>query len=599
MPNEPLEFTFRFGRGLNLMDAPALMQEGQCRELENWRITGQGRLSPRRSLKGLGYLEGYEWVGIFPFPHAADTAGAGLAWDGDKVNLYRIDATGSAFLEGALDGYGTGVTDRPRFTGAVLNQVLFLADVGKVHGLTFWDPNLNLGATEFRQPTFDFDGDATDWGEAQPNIVHQFNGHLWIFGHGEEDNPDRGEIARFSYLGLVADGQGSGDAGTGGIAGSTDLFDLEDYVPICARGESVRNVTSAGNRMVVKTDRATKIIYGSDRDTWRAEEIDDERGCVGELAGCELGGVDYWMSPLGPCRYRGGGVVEPLESRITDLVDSMDMDSVVAVARPEEYQARFYYRRNDDPVEGADRCLIWDERAGEFLTDRHPSLRIFCAGWIRPSGLEGPDGAASSLTHDQISASQGRATWTPGDTSPDTTQIVSRGLSASGPWIEVGRYDGSVSEHLHSGLSPETQYWTKVDTIRNGQSPSSGEPVVAGFTTEAQPEDPEDPGYTGPPTITVEDYPTYGGETFPEITPNVLVTISLTSGQFELERKLTSEGSGAWTNIYTSLANPDQYLDSGVQQLNSYDYRARNVVDGTPSAWTATETVTPTLNNPN
>ena len=598
MPNEPLEFTFRFGRGINLMDAPALMQEGQARELENWRITGQGRLSPRRSLRGIGSIVGFEWCGIFPFPYAADAAAAGLAWDGDKVNLYRIDATGTAFLEGALDGYGSGVTDRPRFTGAVLNQVLFLADVDKVHGLTFWDPNLNMGASEFRQPTFDFDGDATDWGAAKPNIVHQFNGHLWIFGHGEEDTPDRGDVARFSYLGLVADGQGTGDAGTGGVGGSTDLFDLEDVVPVCAKGESVRNVTSAGNRMVVKTNRATKLIYGTDRDTWRAEEIDDERGCANELAGCELGGVDYWMSELGPCRYRGGGVVEPLEARIIDLVETMDMSSVVAVARPEEYQARFYYRRNDDAVEGADRCLIWDERAGGFLTDRHP-VRIFCAGWLRPGTLEGPAGAATALTHDQIGQGQARATWTPGDTSPDTTQIVWIGTSASGPWVEVGRYDGGVTEHLHTGLAPETQYWTKVDTIRNGQSPSSGEPVVAGFTTQAEPVDPEEPGFADPPEISVEDYPTFGGGQITQIQPNVLVTISLTTGTFELERKLTSEGSGAWTNIYTSIANPDQYLDSDVQANQSYDYRARNVLDGNASAYTATKTVTPTLNNPN
>lgn len=597
------EFTFRFGQGINLSDASAAMAEGQARRIQNWRITGRGRLSPRKAPIELAPAPD-DICGIFAFPHAANTAGAVLIWDSanSRVQLYRADANGALTLEGTLAGYDSGVTSRPKFTGAVLNQALFLADTGKSMGLTVWDPNLNLGApSSFFQPTFDFTSDDTTWAAAAPNVVQVFNNHLWIFGYGDEGDPDRGDAARISYLGLnpLYTDQGTEDAGTGGVTGSEGLFDVEDLVPVCDVGESVRGASAATGRMLVFTDRQTRVVFGSDRATWRIETIDDERGIVNELAACQLGGDDYWMSALGPCRYQGGGRVEPLDvdPRIREIIEEMDMDSVIAAPAPDRFHARWYYRKTSESEDGVRWVLIYDALAGAFLTDRL-DIPVFAVGLLRPSGLEGPAGAVTGITHDEITDTQARVTWTPGDTSPSATQVVYRAPDvggAPGTLAEVARYPGSVAEHLHTELEAETDYWTRIDTIRNGQSPASGEPAQASFTTTAAPVDPPPAPGDPDPRIVASDFP---DGAIPRVRL-VAIDYELTD-TWEWERKETGQGAGSWSAITPTLVgdgrwNDDSFLEpGGIAFGTSYDYRFRETVDGTTTDWSNVVSVIPT-----
>lgn len=582
-------YTFRFGRGLNTQDTPAAMEEGQVRVIRNFRIDGQGRLSNRRALLSLASAgAGSEEVcGIFPFPYAAGVAGAVLIWNGStKVTLYRADANGGLTLEGDLVGYTSGVTTRPRFTGAVLNQALFLCDTEKAYGLTVWDPNGNVKAGGgLFQPTFDFDDEGTVWAAAKPDIVIEHENHLWMFGYGDESDPDRGDVGRFSYLGLNSTGQlDLGDAGTGGATGSTDLFDLADAVPLCAKGIAVTGASNATGRLLVFTTNSAAVVYGSDRASWQKETLSNERGCVNPLALASLAGVDYWMSALGPCRYRGGGTIEVMEAPISGDIEEIDMETVFAVAFPEQYHVRWYYRLTSDTVDGADRCLTWDARTGAFLRDT-VGQRVFCGGYLRPASLVGPAGAATGLDHDNISITTARAFWTPGDTGGGTVQYVYR-KEGAGAYVLQATYDGSVSEHVHSGLGASTTYTTRIDTVRNGQSPSSGEPVEDPFTTAAAPSAPVITAYDTP----IEDEGQYAA--------NVNIVASNRLGTGTLERKLTSQGAGSWAVIKVLGENVASYLDSDVVVGTSYDYRMKNTQEGVDSAWSNVETVTPTDDPP-
>ena len=315
---EPL--TSRFGGGLNLADAPDAIAQDQARLMENWRLAGQGWIASKLAAVELSAPDG-DVVGIFPYDQTGSVGGVLLVWDsaGELVELWTVDGSGgNATNVGTLPGYASGVSSRPFFSAAQLAKCLFICDHAKTDGLVIYDPNdvLGSGSTMF-QPTFDFDEDLT-FEVALPRIIVEHANHLWMFGYGDEADVDRGEVARFSYLGLVDDSQGGGDAGSGGATGSRrPLRPSRMPCRSLLEAEDVLAARSANGRLVIATDRAASVIYGTGRDTWKRDEIDNQRGVVSEAGDgrsqryrllalpARAVPVPRWRARRGPLENRG------------------------------------------------------------------------------------------------------------------------------------------------------------------------------------------------------------------------------------------------------------------------------------------------------
>lgn len=514
-------FPLQFGRGLNLVAAPEAMGDAQCRVLENMRTLGTGRVTTRKAPLRFASLD-QPVLAIEPYTGIPGVAAIALTFQeggesdvGGVVNLWTINAYGAAELIDSLAGWEAVYSSvLPHM--AVVNSIVFICDEDREFGLTIWDPNFFLGAENellqpvaFFQPTFVFSEVVSESGAgesavligesgeshfspmpAYPNFLEAHENHLWMFGYGDELDPDRPEYARFSYLGLVADAQGSGDAGLAGRTGSTNLFDVEDVVPICERGQRVVGASSAPGRMVVCSDNVPFAIYGQDRDSWRKDKLDSQRGLVNSLAIGEGDGATIWASPLGFCSFRGGQIQDITEmddgGSVRPLLEEMDLESVIFGHAFDERHNRFFYRRKDDTLPGCDRAVIVDYRANTLLTDRYKfkdGSRITCVGLIRPSGLEKAASQPISITHTRIGAHTATAVWEPGDPMPGVRTTV-RLIGPDGTRV-VATLEGGSSQFVHTGLTPSTAYATEIEEVRNG---SGLGPIRGDFTTLADTE---------------------------------------------------------------------------------------------------------------
>lgn len=514
----------RFGRGLDLVTAPELMEEGSARVLRNWRHTGQGRITTRKAAiqRNQGFLD---VLAIVPFTHVAGVAAVVLDYDdpNNQVDVHTVDAEGAIVSSpGSLAGWAPAA--RPTVHAAVLNQALFVVDEDRLEGLTVYDPVGNLGGGTLFQPTFDFDLSGTGHAPLTARFIIAHLNHLWVLGYGDETDPDRPEYARFSYLGLVADGHGAGDAGSGGVAGSTGLFDAEDALPLADRGELLLFGSSAPGRLLLCTNRQAGVVFGTDYASWRYDRIDAERGIVNSLAGAEADGVAYWWSQLGPSRYRGGGRVESdFGLRVAPRTAEMDLTTMFCVHAIEEHQVRWYYRRRGDTAVGVDRWIGYDYEEDAWVEDVLGGIRPRCAGYLRPSGLEGPAGAPSGVAHSEITNRSALATWTPGDFYPGTITkvwLATDNGGVPGTYVLVDEVRGGTREYRHTALAAGTTYWTKVQQIRNGQATASAE---ASFTTLTS-------GLVGKASnVVATDAPVWqGSENTGEWVPRVLITFDLT-----------------------------------------------------------------------
>lgn len=587
MPDQLVSLTQRFGRGLNLADAPDALEDGQARILQNWRIPGRGWITSRKAAVELSTPDGAVIL-IVPFNHTGSVGAALVVFDdaNSRLELWTVDgAGGSATNVGTIPGYTSGVSSAPEMVGAVLGKVLFLCDVAKARGLVCYDPNDVLGSgSAMFQPTFDFDGDASDWDEAFPAFVVEHQNHLWMFGYGDEEDPNRGEVGRFSFLGLLDDGQGAGDAGVGGATGSEDLFDQEDAVPVAPRGENVVAAASANGRLVVTTERRASVIYGSGRTTWRLDPLDNQRGCVAPRAMIEADGVVYWLSPLGPARYRGGGLVDDLSELVDVRMEEIDLASVFTAHQPAENQVRWYYRRKEDTAAGADRFLGFDYLNQAFLEDTLP-YRVLSAGSLLPSGAEGPAADPSSLTHTDISRTSARATWVNGDSSPGTRTLIWRKKGAGGTYVLLDTLDSGAGEYVHTGLEAGEEYYTKVQHVLNSQTSNE---VEASFTTLAA------AAVAAPTNVTAEDSAIFGDNEL--WAPSVLLRwnyAAVPGGlRFIIER---NTGSG-YDIVHETDFGQTSWRDNGVQEGVSTTYRiTAEDRDGNQSSASATANVTPTV----
>jgi hypothetical protein len=583
----------RLGLGLNLVDAPEALEDGAARILRNWRITGRGRISTRRAAIALtGSYDG-SIVGVFPFVHAAGVGGVVLTrTSSGTAKLYTVDGSGRylAYV-GELAGWG-GVSASVQVTAATMFRVLFIVDAGGLHGLTCYDPNGVLGGGTLFQPSFNFQTDGVILhGKMHSRGVAQHANMLLTWGYGAEEDISRPEMLRWSYIGFNNDGQGAGDAGylddgtTETLAGSTNLFDREDSTMVGERGVPIVAVASGNGRAVVATEKKAFVLFGSDRDSFQLDEIDNQRGCVAARAMVEAAGGIYWMSPLGPCRYTGGGGVEDLSRPIKPLLSQMSMDGVFAVHAPMENQVRFYYAAAAGP---ANRVLIFDYYAEQWLQDEL-GLPIRCAGLVTPSGAEGPNAAPSALAHTNITQSQSTATWTNGDTSPATTTRVYRApdiSNSAGTYVLLGAVAAGVSSYTHTGLQAGTRYWTRVDHLRNG-FPSGT--VAASFQTLASPTSDPPPGtvVVSPPyNLQAWNDPVPGGPGLPP-SPSVMVAwnIGHPGAETLVEKSLDNID---FALFHEAPAGVTSWRDNKVFDGDTVYYRARHRVGASVSDPTPT-----------
>lgn len=580
------QLPIRLGGGLNLVDSPELLATNAALVLENWRITGAGRWTTRGAGRLLATLLG-ELVGLFPYgftTYSPDAGGAARAsalvaitWDNPLARLYLLDENADDAgkkMVGTLVGW-TSVTTKPKVHGDTLSRVLFLCDEGREHGLTCYDPNDVLGsagAGGLFQPKFIFD--AGPAAVMKCRTVKERKNILFTAGYGAESEPDRGEIIRYSYVGLEPDTLGAGDAGDGATAGSTGLFDLEDAVYL-SRGVAVIGLERGDDWLMVGTALGLHRLIGSDRFSFDAVEVDPERSLVSTRAMVNADGIVFGLSPLGAWRFAGG--LDPIDSRkiLPRLLD-MDYDSVFAAHDRDHHQVLWYYTLATERGLEPDQVLIYDYSANEWLEDTLP-YRVACAGWARPGSGGGtttllpPAGPPSSLGHSSITSSGAVASWTPGDTSPGCVTKVYRApdvAGSPGAWTLVDTFAASVGVYSHSGLAASTTYWTKVEHTKNGTTTAS---VQDDFTTEAS-------GYVPPPVspaVTLLD-------------PDILAYWSLGAAglQTEVFRRIDPAGYGALP-LNTTAADATSHT-SGSHPGNTYYFKFRHKDgSGNVSAFTA------------
>lgn len=489
---------FRFGRGLNLVAAPEVMGEGQTRVLQNFNTLGSGRITTRKAIGPFAFFDGQPVLYILPFAAEPGVAALVFTFEADgapgagdsifgTVNLWTVDGNARKTLKGALAGW-EHVDINVRIHATQINSIAFICDEDQQHGLTVYDPLDHLGGlTRLFQPTFSFaGGDPT---AALPSFVMEHLNHLCMFGYGDELDPLKPDVWRFSYLGLIPDDHGEGDAGEGGVTGSAGIFDKEDRLNVLTAGERIIGASSAPGRLLILSEREAHVIYGQDFESWRRDKIDSERGLTNSYALGEADGAAWWHSPLGFCRYRGGGSVEDMTERpdggsVRPVLEQIDGGSVLFAHAWDLQQVRFLYREKGDERVGADRVLIYDYRADTWLTHLHSLKagdRIRCTGYLRPSGLEKPGAPSQGLRHTDITSTSATALWVPGDQTPGTRTIV-RLAQGSGGFQQVANLAAGVSRFQHAGLTPATAYATEIEEIRNGSSLGT---VRASFTTLA------------------------------------------------------------------------------------------------------------------
>lgn len=486
--------TTHVGGGLNIVDAPDLLAEGEARELNNLISTGRGRLTPRKAATAVLTIPG-EIVGIemFPhgsYPHISGETYAGVAiltWTAGRVDLYLADGTGhKPHLMGSLAGWSP-VATKPRVSMAVINRRLFVTDEDKKLGMTVFDPfydptNSGTGTPTFYQPSFVFDPMYVA-GKALPRAMVVYNNFLLMAGYGTQGEPSRPEIVRFSYLGLQNDGEGAGDAGyisdtindppvptAEETAKNLNLFDREDYFMVGERGTPVVAMAPALGRLVIGTPYSAWVLFGYDRSSFQLELLDNTRGCTGTSAMVAANGLVYWWSPVGPVRWNGSGV-EEIGQKIYADIDKLDPEKVVAVHAKTESQVRFYQ---------GNRGFAYNYKTGNWSRITLPTgFNVWCAGYVSPftstnvgaaAPRPGPSGPPTSLVAESITSDSFVTTWANGDASPEVLTIVERKKSTDAVWPTrpVATLPAGHNRFAHTGLQESTIYNVRVSHLKQG-----------------------------------------------------------------------------------------------------------------------------------
>lgn len=484
------------GAGLNLVDAAGALAPGEARRLVNFRVAGNGRIESRKAA-ALLETTGMECAGVFRFPfYSGATAIGAIAafWDGSgTVSLYRIDTSGQMFGT-ELAGW-TGVTTRPVITGAILGQKLWLC--GRGAGVNLSLKYYDAAGDAMVTPTFAFDESSESvlsYANVRARVCAEYANQLFEAGYGTENDVDRPEIVRFTYIGLEADPGGAGDAGE--AVGYPNIFDLEDFRQVGERGSAVLAMLPVPGRLLFLSDQAAHMMSGTDRESFRLELIDSLRGITGTHAALAANGTAYWWNKRkGPCVFTGGGATE-IGRKVQRRFPDIDLTTLVAAHVAESSVVRWYHSLG---------FLSFDYERGEWMEGGLAPFQVFCAGSVSQSSTKvstgestvpaAPSGPPTSFTESHT-FSTARVGWTAGDLAAYTDIYAVRSPSPVDAASLSAQLDPGVQAYTFSGLLPSTAYSVKLRHRRNGQFSTY---LLGSFTTSASPGGGDD-GLVDPPT---------------------------------------------------------------------------------------------------
>lgn len=282
----------------------------------------------------------------------------------NKVYLHSMDYDGSNLTQEGI--VWTGVSSAPvvslaSFTGGTATSGLsrlYIADYDQNENTRFWN-----GST-LNELADDLDNDDSKE-NFKFSLVIPYKFHLWGTGFFE-GTTTRPEMLRFSQPGLIPGNDTSGE--------NPKEWHSTDHRSVGRRGEKIRAVTKAGDRLIVLQKNATHAIFGTGAATWTTQQLSDTVGCVGPKAATTVNDrVAYFWSGDGPYRTDGSQVQslsEPIEDLVTS-VDAAEADTVVSY----------------DPVAQLVRFVVSDSGADQYslelvFSHRHET-------WLKAEHLVG------------------------------------------------------------------------------------------------------------------------------------------------------------------------------------------------------------------
>lgn len=508
--------TFRFGRGINLDDAPETIDDREALELINYRLEGRNRWTTRRALATV-VTELVDVCGIFGMPHGELSSGEApsvvyLDYVQNEIRLYKANGRqGSLEFVGVPAGWESS-SIRPNVRAALLAGCLWMCDEERFLGLTCYDPNDVFGqGTELFQPYFKFNRELdTPPSPIFSRDVAAYNNFLFVCGYGDEAEPDQPEIVRFSYLGMAGpddardldaaldvtqlnpaydpdDLLGPGNQPylfvDGGVEG---LFDVEDYFPVGVRNIPVIGMQQGAERLVIATRLRPYILFGYDRTSFELDLLDAQHGLVATRAIGEADGVVYWWTPSGPVRWTGGEVI-PLEKRIKPLIRRVNYNGMFFFHQPNEYEARWYHSKDTgDPKWSLNYNYLYDE-----LYEHELGVRVSCGGLSIPGTIlrPGPGGTPippppgslvqpTNLHCENPTEKNITWAWTPQETAPDIVTEFQWAKTGE-EFGEIIELESSVDRITIDNLEPETSYDARVRHV----STSGGETSIYSTAT--------------------------------------------------------------------------------------------------------------------
>lgn len=387
------------GGSLNTVDAAERMPQEDVVMVENFVVSGAGRLRSRNPLKEQSLTTDLT-VAIFPFPQGLHSPSgrkvAGVRVDWDKTNkqlkLYTVAEDAAAYeYVGVIAGSAGVVAERPDLTADALGGRLWIMDGTNQAPVAYYDP---FATDKTYCPEFTFlkaantAGDATTKKPMHVRTGKVYNNHLFVSGFGTEKDRNRPEVVRFSFMGMDATKRPTdkGDGGyyykdtstspatvTGDVRNS-GIFSISDYFMVGDRGTPIMAMGLAAGRLVMASTRAAYTVWGYDWNSWKVELIDNQRGCLTPRAMVEADGVLYWWSPLGPCRWGGGGRPEDIGFKIRERVLDASTKRMFAVHIPELGEVRWYYA----PRTGPDSYVTIDNGDGTTSRQDADPSRALC-----------------------------------------------------------------------------------------------------------------------------------------------------------------------------------------------------------------------------
>jgi hypothetical protein len=314
-------------------------------------------------------------------------------------------------------------------------------------------------------------------------------------------------------------------------------------------------------------------------------------GIAGLKAACEAVDTLYGYSYSGPFRVRGLGNPEEIGQGLPDTIAAISDPQRVIVRYDETVkQVKYFYDTNGVRKRFASFDI---DREVWLGPDSDLGVGISCANRITPivsSAVAGdpPAGAPTSAVTSSVGSTSAVASWTNGDSNPETLTTVEYRRQGTTTWIPVTTVPASTTSVTITGLSASTDYEWRAAHIRNGQLSAYLGPVAGSqFTTSSS----GGGGGMAPPTnLSLSDITTE------ENLANSLRGVQLSwtnSGESDAYTECyRSTDNFVSNNQWFYTANPGWAQVGDTIDPGTWYYRIRHVRGGESSAYTAIGNIT-------